>query len=100
MSTTTPAMAKKTKVMRTKLGSVVSTKMDKTIVVAIEHTYPHRLYQKYVRKTRKISVHDAMNQCTVGDIVRIRECRPMAKSKSWTLEQIVLAQASRNVAVD
>lgn len=83
------AVEHKVKVARTEVGRVVSDKMNKTIVVAIEHARPHRLYQKYVKKTTKIKAHDETNQCKTGDTVRIRECRPLAKSKSWTLDVIL-----------
>lgn len=75
--------------IRTQLGRVASDKMDKSIVVVIERTVKHPLYGKYVRKTTKLHVHDERNECGIGDTVEIRECRPISKTKSWTLVRVV-----------
>lgn len=71
--------------IRTLQGRVVSDKMDKSITVAIERKVKHPLYGKYIKRTTKIHVHDEQNQCVAGDYVSIRECRPISKTKSWTL---------------
>lgn len=64
-------------------GRVVSDKADKTITVRVERRVKHPLYKKYIRRSKKYAAHDALNQCKVGDVVRIRECRPISKSKRW-----------------
>lgn len=75
--------------VKERVGEVVSDKMDKTIVVAIENRSPHPKYGKIVVKTQKYKVHDAENQCKVGDRVRIRETRPLSRTKRWTLAEII-----------
>ena len=70
-------------------GVVVSNKMDKTITVAIERQVKHPIYGKYIKRTTKIHAHDEANQCNEGDVVAIRECRPLSKTKSWTLVEVV-----------
>jgi small subunit ribosomal protein S17 len=70
-------------------GRVVSNKMNKTIVVAIERKKLHRLYKKYVTRTKKIKAHDEKNECNIDDIVRVIESRPLSKEKSWRLLEIV-----------
>jgi small subunit ribosomal protein S17 len=74
---------------RTLQGKVVSDKMDKSIVVAIERHVKHPIYGKFITRTTKLHVHDENNQCKQGDIVTIRECRPLSKTKSWTLVAVV-----------
>lgn len=74
---------------RTLQGKVVSNKMDKSIVVAIERNVKHPIYGKFITRTTKLHVHDETNQCNEGDIVTIRECRPLSKKKSWTLVAVV-----------
>jgi small subunit ribosomal protein S17 len=74
---------------RTLQGKVISAKMDKSIVVAIERKVKHPLYGKFMRRTTKLHVHDETNQCSEGDTVTISECRPLSKTKSWTLVEIV-----------
>lgn len=69
-------------------GRVVSNKMDKTITVLIERQVKHPLYGKYVRRSTKLHAHDENNECRIGDKVTIREIRPLAKTKNWTLVQI------------
>jgi small subunit ribosomal protein S17 len=71
------------------IGKVVSNKMDKTIVVEIENLIMHPLYKKSVQRTKKIKSHDAKNECSVGDIVRVEETRPLSKEKHYRLIQIV-----------
>ncbi|WP_440905705.1 30S ribosomal protein S17 [Catenovulum sp. SX2] len=75
--------------IRTLQGRVVSDKMDKSIVVAIERFVKHPIYGKFIRRTTKIHAHDESNSCGQGDVVTIRECRPISKTKSWTLVDIV-----------
>jgi len=74
---------------RTLQGKVISNKMDKSITVAIERNVKHPIYGKFITRTTKLHVHDENNQCKEGDIVTIRECRPLSKTKSWTLVAIV-----------
>nr|YP_010337188.1 ribosomal protein S17 [Pseudoerythrocladia kornmannii]QUE28268.1 ribosomal protein S17 [Pseudoerythrocladia kornmannii]UNJ16773.1 ribosomal protein S17 [Pseudoerythrocladia kornmannii] len=68
-----------------KIGKVISNKMDKTIVVAVENRIPHPKYGKIIVKTKKYKAHDAENSCNIGDIVKIIETRPLSKTKSWKL---------------
>ncbi|MGM0906480.1 MAG: 30S ribosomal protein S17 [Pseudomonadota bacterium] len=75
--------------VRTLQGKVVSDKMDKTITVAVERRVKHPVYGKYITRTTKVHAHDEENQCKAGDTVIVRECRPLSKNKSWTLEEIV-----------
>jgi small subunit ribosomal protein S17 len=63
--------------------------MDKSITVAVERQVKHPIYGKYVKRTTKIHAHDEQNQCKEGDFVSIRECRPLSKTKSWTLVEVV-----------
>ena len=74
---------------KTRVGKVVSNKMDKTIVVAIEDHVQHPLYKKIVKKTYKLKAHDEQNECGIGDRVMIMETRPLSKDKRWRLVKIV-----------
>ena len=74
---------------KTRVGIVVSSKMDKTITVAIERRVPHPIYKKYFKKTTKLMAHDEKKECSVGDKVKIMETRPLSKMKRWRLVQIV-----------
>lgn len=74
---------------KVKIGKVVSNKMDKSIVVAIERKVAHPIYKKYFRKTTKLMAHDEKNECSIGDTVKITETRPLSKSKSWRLVGIL-----------
>lgn len=74
---------------RTRQGVVVSNKMDKTVVVAVERRVQHPLYGRIMRKTVKFKAHDEDNQCNVGDRVRIMETRPLSKNKRWRVTEIV-----------
>jgi small subunit ribosomal protein S17 len=74
---------------RTATGTVVSNRMDKTITVLLERRVQHPVYGKIIRRSSKIHAHDADNSCNIGDVVTISECRPLSKTKSWTLETIV-----------
>ena len=82
-------MENKEQKIRMLMGKVVSNKMDKSIVVLTERRVKHALYGKFVSKSTKIHAHDENNKCSIGDIVTIRECRPMSKTKSWTLVEVV-----------
>lgn len=75
--------------IRTLQGKVTSNKMDKSITVAVERQVKHPIYGKYVKRTTKIHAHDEQNQCNEGDIVTISQCRPLSKTKSWTLVEVV-----------
>ncbi len=72
-----------------RIGVVVSNKMDKTIVVAVEVREKHPLYGKFIKKTAKFVAQDDKNECTEGDTVRIMETRPLSKTKNWRLVEIV-----------
>jgi len=74
---------------KSKVGSVVSSKMNKSIVVSVERLVRHPLYGKYFRKTSKFMAHDEENQCRVGDTVKIVETRPLSKLKRWRLVEVV-----------
>ena len=74
---------------KTRVGKVVSDKMDKTIVVAIETSIKHSLYNKIIRRTVKFKAHDENNECRVGDKVLIMETRPLSKDKNWRLVKII-----------
>ncbi|WP_410051794.1 30S ribosomal protein S17 [Buchnera aphidicola] len=75
--------------VRTLQGIVFSNKMQKSLVVHVEKIIKHRLYKKFIKKTTKLHVHDEKNECSIGDVVEIKECRPISKTKSWTLVRIV-----------
>ena len=74
---------------KTRVGVVVSNKMDKTITVAIERKVPHPIYKKYFKKTTKLMAHDEKKECGLGDKVKIMETRPLSKNKRWRLVEIV-----------
>jgi len=74
---------------RTKVGTVVSDKMDKTVVVAVESLKRHRLYGRSIRRTKKYHVHDETNRCKLGDKVVIADSRPISKTKHWTVREVV-----------
>ncbi len=74
---------------KTRVGKVVSDKMDKTIVVAVLETYAHPLYKKTVRRTYKLKAHDENNECSIGDRVKVMETRPLSKDKRWRLVEII-----------
>jgi small subunit ribosomal protein S17 len=74
---------------KTRIGMVVSDKMDKTIVVAIESRIKHPLYKKFVKRTYKLKAHDESNQCGIGDKVKVMETRPLSKEKRWRMVEIV-----------
>ena len=74
---------------KTRVGLVVSDKMDKTVVVAVEDFVRHSLYGKAVKRTKKFKAHDETNECNIGDKVRIMETRPLSKDKRWRLVNII-----------
>ena len=74
---------------KTRVGKVVSDKMDKTIVVAVEDNVRHPLYNKIVKRTYKLKAHDEKNECNIGDRVRVMETRPLSKDKRWRLVEII-----------
>ncbi|MBZ0072412.1 MAG: 30S ribosomal protein S17 [Gammaproteobacteria bacterium] len=82
-------MSANDKIERTLTGRVVSNKMNKSITVQIDRVVRHPVYGKYIRRSSKIHVHDENNQCQEGDLVTIRQCRPVSKTKSWMLVEVV-----------
>ena len=74
---------------KTRTGRVISDKMDKTIVVAVENHVKHPLYKKIVKRTYKLKAHDEKNECRVGDTVKVMETRPLSKDKRWRLVEIM-----------
>ena len=74
---------------KTRIGKVVSDKMDKTIVVAVQDNVKHPLYKKIVKRTYKLKAHDENNECGIGDTVKVMETRPLSKDKRWRLEEII-----------
>ena len=74
---------------KTRVGKVVSDKMDKTIVVAIEDSYKHPVFGKIIKRTLKVHAHDENNECGIGDTVKIMETRPLSKTKRWRLVSII-----------
>ena len=74
---------------KTRVGKVVSNKMDKTIVVAIEDSVKHPLYKKIIKRTVKLKAHDENNECSIGDRVRVMETRPLSKEKRWRLVEVI-----------
>ena len=82
-------MNEKIKVKRVLQGKVISNKMDKTIVVKIDRKVKHPLYGKYITRSTKVHAHDANNSCQIGDTVEITESRPISKTKSWQLVEVM-----------
>lgn len=76
-------------IRKTRLGYVIKDKMNKGVTVAIERKVAHPIYKKYFKKTTKLMAHDEMNECGVGDLVRIMETRPISKNKKWRVIEIV-----------
>ncbi len=74
---------------KTRVGKVISTSMDKTVVVAIEDNVKHPMYGKIVKRTKKLHAHDEENQCSVGDVVEVMETRPLSKTKRWRVVTII-----------
>jgi small subunit ribosomal protein S17 len=76
-------------IRKSRIGVVVSDKMDKTAVVAVERLVQHPVYKKFIKRTTKFKVHDAKNECKIGDKVRIAETRPLSKTKRWRIVEIL-----------
>ncbi|WP_260293356.1 30S ribosomal protein S17 [Sedimenticola hydrogenitrophicus] len=74
---------------RTLEGRVVSDKMDKSITVLVERTVKHPIYGKFIRRSTKVHAHDEANECGIGDMVVVEQCRPLSKSKAWRLVKVV-----------
>ncbi|MEW6194524.1 MAG: 30S ribosomal protein S17 [Bacteroidota bacterium] len=74
---------------KVRIGTVVSNKMKKSIVIAIERRVAHPIYKKYFKKTTKLMAHDEENQCGIGDVVKVMETRPLSKRKKWRLVEII-----------
>ncbi len=74
---------------KTRIGKVVSDKMDKTIVVAIEDSVQHPMYKKVIKRTYKMKAHDENNECRIGDKVKVMETRPLSKDKRWRLVEVI-----------
>lgn len=85
----TPAAAPRTSRRKVRVGKVVSNRMAKSIVVAIERRVPHPLYKKYFRRTTRLMAHDEKREAGIGDMVKIMETRPLSKLKRWRLVEIV-----------
>jgi len=83
--------AETNKLQRTEIGRVLSNKMMQSATVLVERKVKHPVYGKYVRKSKKYHVHDAENVLNIGDVVQIKECRPISKTKSWTLDKVLEA---------
>jgi small subunit ribosomal protein S17 len=88
MNTATPSTTARAQ-RKTRIGKVVSNKMKKSIVVAIERKVPHPVYKKYFRRTSTLMAHDEQQQASVGDVVRVMETRPISKQKRWRLIEVV-----------
>lgn len=82
-------MSEEANLVRTLIGRVVSDKMDKSAVVLVERQVRHPLYGKYIRRSTKLHIHDENNECKEGDTVTIKQTRPVSKTKSWALVEIV-----------
>lgn len=74
---------------KTRIGTVSSNKMEKTITVAVERKVKHPIYGKFLNKTTKFHAHDEKNECTIGDVVKIMETRPLSKTKRWRLVEVI-----------
>ena len=82
-------MSERTSSRKTRVGKVVSDKMDKTVVVIVEDRVAHPVYKKIIKKTYRLKAHDEMNECGVGDTVEVMETRPLSKDKRWRLVRII-----------
>jgi small subunit ribosomal protein S17 len=78
---------------RTVVGRVTSNKMEQTATVQVERRIKHPIYGKYMRRSKKYHVHDEKNELNIGDTVQIKECRPLSKTKSWTLDKVLTSAA-------
>ena len=79
---------------RSRVGTVVSDKMDKTVVVAVENRFPHPIYKKTVSRTKRYKAHDEANTCKVGDRVRITETRPLSRTKRWAVAEVLTTSSA------
>jgi len=79
--------------VKERVGTVVSDKMEKTVVVAVENRFPHPIYKKTVSRTTRYKVHDEDNRCQIGDRVRITETRPLSRSKRWAVAEIMTTKS-------
>lgn len=82
--------------VKEKIGTVVSNKMQKTVVIKVENRYSYPIYSKTMVKTRKYLVHDENNECSIGDQILVQECRPISKRKCWKLSKILLKSSLIN----
>lgn len=82
-------MSEQTSSNRTLQGRVVSDKMDKSVTVMVERQVKHPLYGKFIRRSSKVHAHDENNECGIGDLVIVEQCRPLSKSKNWRLVEVV-----------
>jgi len=82
-------MSEQKVIKRTLTGKVISDKMDKTITIKVERQVKHPLYGKFIKRSTKVHAHDETNECKMGDTVTVVECRPLSKSKSWQLVEVV-----------
>lgn len=82
-------MSEEQKKIRTLQGKVISNKMDKSATVKLDRRVKHPLYKKYVKRSTKLHIHDENNECSIGDLVAIQECRPISKTKSWRLVEVI-----------
>lgn len=82
-------MSEQEKSTRLVIGRVISDKMDKTITVLVERKVAHPIYKKYMKRSTKLHVHDETNECNVGDVVSITSSRPLSKTKSWNLVEVI-----------
>lgn len=89
MTTSDSAPAPRQRILKVMQGVVVSDKMDKTVVVSVETRKPHPLYKRIVRTTKRYKAHDEHNECKTGDVVRIRQSRPLSKEKRWRVIEIL-----------
>ena len=89
MEKSTTQIAEQPRRRRTHIGKVLKNKMDKTVVVSVNRSFVHPLYKKVIRKTIRLKVHDAKNECQVEDRVEIQEIRPMSKEKHWRINKII-----------
>ena len=84
-------------IRKSRVGVVVSTKMNKSILVAMERKVAHPIYKKYFKKTTKLMAHDEQNECGIGDTVKIMETRPLSKNKKWRLVEIIEKATRREI---
>ncbi len=82
-------IAEQRNLRKTRIGTVSSNKMNKTITVAVERKVKHPIYGKFLNKTTKFHAHDEKNECTIGDVVKIMETRPLSKTKRWRLVEVI-----------